>query len=252
MRQGLPFFLAFLCAQQSIRDSAIAFFMPAVVYGGIFPMQDLSQRFGYLNHIQAEVGYKFKSHFYVVLAGGGLVGDKVREAGLLQNYLSASLQQSGYMGMFDENGKVFAPTIRAAGWSAQLRGGKILPILRIPGHNPNCGLFVEVGGGYLRHRISIDKARSDRAPILEGDYLKGVDRLTGGWGFTESIGYRYFSNRLLLNFFIAIEAGQFFTRSLRGWAYDTGQRDVRRRLDSWVSVRVGWMIPLYEKAPLEE
>ncbi len=26
-------------------------------------MQEPSQRFGYLNHIQAEAGYKFKSHF---------------------------------------------------------------------------------------------------------------------------------------------------------------------------------------------
>jgi len=109
-----------------------------------------------------------------------------------------------------------------------------------------------VGGGYLRHRISIDKARSDRAPLLEGDYLKGVDRLTGGWGLIESIGYRFFSNRLLLNFFIAVEAGQFFTRSLRGWTYDTGQKDTRKRLDNWLSVRLGWMLPLYEKAPLDE
>ena len=252
MRQAFSFLFAFVWAQQSIRDSAIAFFMPAVMYGGLFPMQDLSQRFGYLNHVQVEAGYKFKSHLYIALAGGALVGDKVREAGLLQNYLSASLLQSGYMGMFDENGKVFAPTIRAAGWSALLRVGKIFPILRLPGQNPNCGPFMELGGGYLRHRISIDKARSDRAPLLEGDYLKGVDRLTGGWGFSQSLGYRFFSSRLLLNFFIAVEAAQFFTRSLREWTYDTGERDVRRRLDSWVSVRIGWVLPLYEKAPLEE
>jgi len=252
MRLGLWFFLSFLLAQQSIRDSAIAFFMPGVAYGGVFPMADLEKRFGYLNHIQAEVGYKFKRHFYVIGVGGGLVGDKVREVGLLRNYLSASLQRAGYIGMFDENGKIFAPTIRAAGWSAQLRLGKIFPSIRLPGQNPNCGPFIELGGGYLRHRISIDKARSDRAPLLEGDYLRGVDRLTGGWGLVESLGYRFFSSRLLLNFFVALEVGQFFTRSLRGYTYDTGRRDTRRRLDSWWSVRLGWMLPLYEKAPLDE
>jgi len=252
MRWALNFLFSLLWAQQSIRDSAIAFFMPAISYAGVFPMMDLAERFGYLSHIQAEAGYKFKSHFYLVGAGGGLVGDQVREAGLLSNYLSASLQSAGYIGMFDENGKVFAPTIRAAGWSAQLKVGKIFPALRLPGQNPNCGPFIEVGGGYLRHRISIDKARSDRAPLLEGDYLKGVDRLTGGWGLIESIGYRFFSNRLLLNFFIAVEAGQFFTRSLRGWTYDTGQKDTRKRSDNWLSVRLGWMLPLYEKAPLDE
>ncbi len=252
MRPALLFFLSLLLAQQSIRDSAIAFFMPGVSYGATFPMADLAQRFGYLNHIQAEVGYKLKRHFYIAALGGGLVGDKVREPGLLSNYLSGTLGQAGYVGMFDENGKVFAPTIRAAGWSAQLRFGKVFPAFRLTGQNPNCGPFLEVGGGYLRHRISIDKARSDRAPLLEGDYLRGVDRLTGGWGLVESIGYRFFSNRLLLNFFIALEAGQFLTRSLRGHTYDTGQRDTKRRLDSWVSLRLGWMIPLYEKAPLDE
>ncbi len=252
MRLGLLFLASLLLAQQSIRDSAIAYVMLGVVYGGVFPMVDLAKRFGYLNHIQAELGYKFKSHFYIVGLGGGLVGDKVREPGLLSNYLSASLLQAGYMGMFDENGKVFAPTIRAAGWSAQLRLGKIFPAARLPGQNPNCGPFIELGGGYLRHRISIDKARSDRAPLLEGDYLKGVDRLTGGWGLVQSVGYRFFSSKLLLNFFIALDAGQYLTRSLRGYTYDTGQRDTERRLDSWWSLRLGWMLLLYEKAPLDE
>jgi hypothetical protein len=244
--------MALTWAQLSIRDSAIAFFMPAVAYSGLFPRADLASRFGYLMVIQGEVGYKLRSHWYFILIGGGLIGDKVREAGLLTNYFSNSLSQSGYTGLFDENGRPFAPVIQAAGLTGQMRVGKIFPALRLPGQNPNCGPFVEFGAGYLRHRIDIDKARSDRAPILEGDYLRGVDRLTAGWGLTQSIGYRFFSSRLLLNFYVAVEAGQFFTRSLRGYVYDLGRPDTKQRLDAWMAFRGGWVLPLYEKAPLDE
>ncbi|MCS7298331.1 MAG: hypothetical protein NZ611_09000, partial [Bacteroidia bacterium] len=122
---------------------------------------------------------------------------------------------------------------------------------RLPKQNPNCGPYIEIGVGYLSHRILIDKARSERLPLLEGEYLKGLDRLTGGWGLTQSFGYRFFSNNGLINFLLGIEAGQYFTRSLRGYLYDRGMRDRARRRDFWGGVRVGWSLPLYEKAPAE-
>lgn len=241
-----------LWAQLSIRDSAIAFGMPAVAYGGYWPGADLGQRFGYLNAVQLEGAYKSKRHWTVAVVGLGLVGDQVREPGFLASYVSPSMQKAGYMVLFDENSKPVSPTMQAAGWGLQLRVGKLFPKARLPRHNPNCGPFVEVGAGYLRHRISLNKARSERLPLLEGDYLKGIDRLTAGWGLTEAVGYRFFSNTLLLNFYVALEAGQFFTKSLRGYQYDIGTQDRAARRDFWVGFRVGWVLPLYEKAPLDE
>ncbi|GIV23364.1 MAG: hypothetical protein N3A68_06875 [Bacteroidia bacterium] len=250
MRAPLLLF-ALLWAQQSIRDSAIRFWVPSVVYGGYFPAADLAKRFGYSSVIGGEIGYKFRNHLLITLQGGGLVGDKVTEPKLLDSLFLPSLAAAGMLAFVDENGRIFTPNLRQRGWTALLRIGKLFPRLRFPGQNPNCGPFIEIGIGYLSHRILIDKARSERLPLLEGEYLKGLDRLTAGWGLSESIGYRFFSNRGLINFFIAVEAGQYFTRSLRGYMYDRGLRDTKRRRDFWQGFRVGWSLPLYEKSPTE-
>lgn len=242
--------LSVLWAQQSIQDSAIHFFFLSPSYGGYFPQADLARRFGYSSVIGAEASYKFRSGVYITLQGGGLAGDRVHEEGLLEGLYLWSFYESGTVAFIDENGKIFSPTFRQRGWTASVRVGWIVSRLRLPGQNPNCGPFVEVGGGYLMHRIFIDKARSEKLPLLEGEYLKGFDRLTGGWGAVQSIGYRFFSNRGLINFFVAVEAGQYITRSLRGYMYDRGEKDTQRRQDFWVGFRVGWSVPLYEKAPL--
>lgn len=243
--------LTLLWAQQSIRDSAVHFFALSVGYGGYAPGADLARRFGWTHVLMAEAAYKLKNHFYGSLQGGGLFGDKVKEPGFLQSLLLPSLQAGGLLAFIDENGRIFTPNLRQRGWNATLRIGKILPRLRLPGQNPNCGPFLEIGVGYLSHRILIDKARSERLPLLEGEYLKGLDRLTEGWGLTEAVGYRFFSNRGLINFFVALEAAQYFTQGRRGYLYDMEARDTGWRRDFWQGLRVGWVLPLYEKAPLE-
>ncbi|MCX7764305.1 MAG: hypothetical protein N2253_05380 [Bacteroidia bacterium] len=238
-------------AQQSIRDSAIHFFFPTVMYQGMFPLADMAKRFGYSSAISAEVAYKLRSGLYLALQGGGLIGDKIVEEGFLESLSLPSFRKVGLLAFIDENGKVFTPALRQRGWTANFRIGYILSAFRLPGQNPNCGPFIEVGGGYLSHRILIDKARSERLPLLEGEYLKGLDRLTGGWGIMQSIGYRFFSSNGLINFVVGLEGGQYFTRSLRGYVYDKGERDTARRRDFFWGFRVGWSLPLYEKAPLE-
>jgi len=240
-----------LWAQKSIRDSVIGFFAPSVAYGGYAPAQDLAQRFGWTHVLGGEALYKSRWNLYIAVQGGGLAGDQVKEPHLLQGLNLTSLEQAGLWAFVDENGRIFTPNLRQRGWTASFRIGYVVSALRLPKQNPNCGPFIEVGVGYLTHRILIDKARSERLPLLEGQYLKGLDRLTAGWGLTEAIGYRFYGNRGLINFFVAVEAAQFFTRSLRGYLYDQGVRDTKQRRDFWQGIRIGWSLPLYEKAPAE-
>lgn len=243
--------LALMWAQQSIRDSVIAFGLLSVSYAGYFPQLDLARRFGYTGVVGGEIGYKTRVNLYFLLQGGGLIGDQVREPDFLAGLHLQSFWQTGSLAFVDENGRVFSPNLRQRGWQGSFRIGYIAQFLRLPGQNPNCGPFVELGLGYLRHRILIDKARSDRLPLLEGEYLKGLDRLSAGWGLTESLGYRFFANRGLINFFLAFEAGQFFTRSLRYYVYDQRKVEDRLRRDFWYGFRFGWSLLLYEKAPVE-
>lgn len=244
-------FLNLVWAQQSIRDSSIRFFLASVSYHGMFPQADLARRFGYSSAVGGEVGYKMRSGVYLLLQGGGLIGDKITERGFLESLSLPSFRKVGQLAFMDEGGKIFSPALRQRGWIGTIRIGYILRQLRLPKQNPNCGPYAEIGGGYLAHRVQIDKARSERLPLFEGDYLKGLDRLTAGWGLMQSIGYRFFSNNGLVNFIVGIELAQYFTRSQRGYAYDLGTRDTARRRDFWWGFRIGWSLPLYEKAPIE-
>jgi hypothetical protein len=88
-------------------------------------------------------------------------------------------------------------------------------------------------------------------PALEGDYLKGYDRLTSGFCLSEFVGYQLLSNSRLLNFFAGVELYQGFTRSRRDWNIDQVKKDDSPRLDLLSGIRVGWVLPLYRRAPKE-
>jgi hypothetical protein len=73
--------------------------------------------------------------------------------------------------------------------------------------------------------------------------------LSAGFGVHEFIGYFYFGNKRLINFFAGIELAQGFTKSLRGYDYDLRQTDTAMRKDLLYGVRIGWILPLYRKVP---
>lgn len=153
--------------------------------------------------------------------------------------------------MLDENGAIFYPRLGGRGLQIGARVGYILPLIKVLRPNPNSGFFVEVGGEFLRHRLLIDVAKSTSAPYLKGEYLKGYDRLTHGWGVGGSIGYRFWGNVPWLNFYVAVDYLYTYARSLRGYNYDLKQAEKDLRRDGAVGFRVGWCLPLFPRASSE-
>ncbi|MGQ9864321.1 MAG: hypothetical protein ACUVRD_07585 [Bacteroidia bacterium] len=241
---------ACLWAQMSIRDSVIWLFNTGVGYGGYFPLGDLGARFGYLSQVQGEIAYKNKKNLYFLLRGGALWAEKVRED-VVGKFILPSLQRGGTLGMLDENGNIFYPRLEGRGFQIGARVGYLLPIIKILRPNPNSGFFVEVGGEFLRHRLLIDVAKSTLAPYLKGEYLKGYDRLTQGWGIGASMGYRFWGNVPWLNFYVAVEYIHTYARSLRGYNYDLRQAENFLRRDAAIGFRAGWCLPLFPRASSE-
>jgi len=124
-------------------------------------------------------------------------------------------------------------------------GGYVFPII---GPNPNSGLMIAAGPVFFQHRILIDY-RDASLPQLEGDYLKGYDRLTNGYGLNEFIGYIHYGRRKLINFYVGFDFMQTWTTNKRGFNYDKGVADNKIRNDNLIGFRFGWVLTLYKRAP---
>ncbi|MCS7085320.1 MAG: hypothetical protein RMM53_10985, partial [Bacteroidia bacterium] len=242
-------------AQVSIADSSIAFVMPAVSYGGAFPLGRLAQRFGYLSLFTLECGFKFKSHWTLTASGAYLFTDLVRETQIF-NHLAFYKNVSNPDGTIstlvfwpDNSGAGYVPTFQGRGFVLALKAGKIFPAFRLPRNNPNCGVAVELGVQFVEHRIFVGLPLGREPNNVTGEYAKGYDRLTNGLGPIVTLGYRFFGNNRLINFFLGAEAACHFTRNRRKINYDLNALDEGLRSDVWVAFRFAWCIPLYRVAP---
>jgi hypothetical protein len=88
-------------------------------------------------------------------------------------------------------------------------------------------------------------------PQLEGEYLKGYDRLTNGLAANQFLGYFNMSNSRVVNFYIGIEAIEGWTQGRRTINFDTGMVDNEARFDMLMGLRFGWVLHLYERAANE-
>lgn len=236
-------------------DSSIAFVMPAVSYGGMFPVGDLGRRFGYVSLFTLECGYKFKQNWTLSASGAYFFTDVVRESGILNGlaFLKYVSDSDGSTSAFifwpDNNGAGYVPTFQGRGFTVALKAGKIIRAVRLPKANPNSGMTVEAGIQFVEHRIFINLPLEREPNNVSGEYAKGYDRLTNGLGPVVSLGYRFFGNNRLINFFLAAEAGLHFTQSRRKFNYDANVADDALRSDVLVGFRFSWCIPVYRVAP---
>jgi hypothetical protein len=226
---------------QTPKDSCLKMHLISAQFSIQMPGGDLEKRFG--NNLDAGGSYFFKTkkNFLFGLDAHYLFGEEIKE-----DVLAPLKTPEGTITNTDGNYGII--TVNQRGLIAQLCVGKIIP--KIFGFkispNPNSGLTVIAGGGYLLHYINIFNEENN-VPQISGDYSKGYDRLTGGICLKEFIGYTILSNNRLLNFYGGFEFYQGFTKSLRSYDYDLMRTDNTSRIDLIYGIRVGWILPIYKR-----
>jgi hypothetical protein len=244
MKKLLLFFISFCIfnfsyAQWQVRDSSL--FNPHITvgYGYSTPSGDLASRFG--NNGSLEIGFhiKDKKNWYYGVQFNYLFGNHVHEPNLLSNLLTSQGE------ILDEQGEIATMFIQERGFNVFFQGGKLFPVL---GSNKNSGILITTGVGLLQHKIRLEHQEA-KITQLEGDYLKGYDRLTNGLSLNQFIGYYLLSNNRLINFYIGAQATEGFTQSRRDWNLDTQTQDTEKRLDMLFGLRAGWILNLYQRAP---
>lgn len=235
------FFSTHSSAQLNVKDSAIA--MPWVSVQGGFNLTagDLALRHGYFTHVGAFAGYKTRRNWVYGIDGSYMFGNDIRETGLFSHLVDSKGN------ITDQNGDIATVVVGSRGLHVNLNAGKILPILS---PNPNSGLYLSVGAGFLAHKIRVE-TQDHVVPQLELDYRKGYDRLVQGLNISQFVGYAFMSSESFVKFYGGFYIQEGFTFEQRDIYFD--QPDVpvptSSRLDIQYGLRVGWLIPIYTRQP---
>lgn len=218
----------------SPRDSSLSVFTISASGGVMFPVGNFADRYGPVWAIGGDIRHKFKSNLLVGGSAHFLFGSEPTETQLLSNILPLIAGDGIFPGIeVAFRGLAFQGTI-----------GKIFPFPRFI--NPNSGISVQLGFGYTEYQNRIHVV-SGFTPQLEGDYLRGYDRLSAGLLSSQSVGYTHFSNNKTINFYVHLEFTQFIVKYLRGYQYDIGPVGSDYRMDWTIGLRAGWIIPFYPK-----
>jgi len=224
-------------AQKNFKTEKEKVFAFGASFGFYIPGGDLADRFGANSLIAFSPVYKTAKNVTFGLQGNFIFGRQIREEGILGEMQSENGE------IFDEQGQIAEILFFERGYILNATIGKIISFGNL---NPNSGLWIQAGVGFMQHKVRIEH-QNNRIPQLEGEYYKGYDRLSNGLSLYQSIGFFNLSNSKTTNFSLAFEAMEGFTQSRRDFNFDYGYKDTRKRLDILLGIKATWIIPVYTR-----
>jgi len=107
-------------------------------------------------------------------------------------------------------------------------------------------LVLSAKGGWLAHWIRFQNPGNTFIPI-QGEYRAGYDRFSSGFALGEQLAYRHLAKNRLINFEIALQFSQAFTRLKRNIQLDNPEVKPINRFDGLAGLQARWIIPFYKK-----
>jgi hypothetical protein len=206
--------------------------------GGIdLPAADMASRFGTSVRVGPSFMYKTMSNWMFGVKGDFFFGNQVREDSLMYNIRDRD-------GSFiNKNSQRVNAGLFERGYMIGLQAGKIIPLAKA---NPNNGLLLLTGAGFMQHKITITDLDKQIAQV-SGEYKKGYDRLANGIYLEQFIGYNRFDPGGLLNFHIGLDVVAGFNQGRRNYLYDVQRPGNEKRFDLLFGIRGGLYIPVFHQ-----
>jgi len=230
-----------LYAQRNVKDTIISSFLFHADYAFQMPYGALTANYGFNSTVGGGISYKTNQNWLFMATTNFIFGDQVKNR---ENILKLVSNSDGEV--IDGDGTITSLALYERGFHVQAEAGKIVHVFN---PNPNSGILVMAGLGYLQHRIRIE-TQFGTAPQIMGDYAKGYDKLRGGFALSAELGYLLMSNKRVMNFSITLEAIQAWTKNLRPYDFiEMKFNDNTRLSDTYLGIKIHWMIPTYQRAP---
>lgn len=223
--------------QRNLRDSTINTFITAVNYKFNLTSGDVSKLWGFNHEIGISLDNKFKNGLSIGVNAGFIFGNQFKDTLIFEGVVN------DYTTITAMSGAPASVLFLMRGMTSNFNVGYVFNKL---GNNPNSGLWIQGGAGFLMHKIRIESIY-DNVPQLEGDYRYGYDRLHMGFETREFIGYLFQADQRFLNFYAGFEFIQGWTENQRNYNFDLGGPDPGIKQDFFWGAKVGWLIPIYKR-----
>lgn len=231
----LPVTLSAQSVRSNILDTTVNAKLFSINYCAQIPGGDLANRFGSSYTFGANFLFKINKNWLLGAEANYLFGAKVKEdSGIyaLANANRTFTAHDGSVGMIDLNER---------GYMLSAKFGKII---RAFGSNPNSGIMLLGGVGFIQHKIKIIDVFSN-LPQLDGEYRKGYDKLSNGILLSQFAGYSHLDKNKLINFYIGLEVMEGFTQNRRDWDFTEMKKDDSKYFDLLLGLKAGWILPFY-------
>lgn len=229
-------------AQNASDHSNNRIVLPQVSVSAQKPFGDLENRFGKNAAICPSVLWKFKNNFMLGIGGAWIFGNTVKNKNLFDNIIGPSGQ------IIDNNGNFSVVEVNQRGFYSTINFGYLWKTLL---HHKNAGFYSSLGFGYLQHKINI-QAPEATVPQLNGEYLKGYDRLTGGTAIRMLHGLLFISNNRRVNFTVSLETIYAHTKNMRSYHFQPYGSEKSPRKDILFGGQMGIVLPIFLKDKNEE
>ena len=207
-------------------------------YKAAIPVGSLALRYGFMNGAGLDLYYKTKKNILLGINANLFFGRSVKNVDYI-NIFKDPVQ--GYLFTNDGTPVNVAASMRGSQFMGVL--GKLLPVFK---KKPQLSVLLQAGAGFLQHKYLFS---APNALQFSKEYLKGYDRLSNGFAFSEQAGICNFGLNRLINFNIGIEATQAFTKNRRFYDYATKGTDTKNYLDMLIALKCSWVLPVkaYDK-----
>jgi hypothetical protein len=226
---------------QTIEEDRLLVPMISANFGFNYSTGDFADRFGNSGQVGAGFMLKFKSNLLIGVEGNYLFNNDIQN----DDYYNYLANEDGFI--TNIYGEVGVTAERLAGFTIFGKVGYVIPVLN---PNPNSGIFVSAGAGLMQHKIFIQD-RYNNIAQLEEEYRVGYDRLCNGLMTTQFVGYMFFSEKAVWNFYAGFEFTQGFTQNRRDWDFIEQRKINDDRLDLLYSFKFGWVISLHKRMSSE-
>ena len=206
-----------LIAQVSVKDSSIYTPLVGVSYGYYMPSGDFKNRFGNNSSVMLNVDFKTRKDWTWGLNGSYFFCKDIKES-LFDSIIGSDGS------IINSKGEISDIRLFERGFTVSVTFGRIFSFKK---PNPNSGILLNVGLGFIQHKIRIETI-GNNVPQLSKEYKKGYDRLSNGLLLSENLGYLFLSNNRLQNFYVGLECMQGFTQSSRSFDFETMHKDSQK------------------------
>lgn len=211
-------------------------------YNAQFPLGDMSKRFGFNSLIGAHISYKTSNNWLVGGEVGVLFGSRVKEGNILSHIATQSGQ---HITLFNDLTGVSPSEI---GYNVKFVAGKIIPFSE---KYPDAGLLLLTGFGFLEHKIAVNVKRTE-LPQFDKTYRTGYDRLSNGPVLSQFIGGVFMERKRFVSLYGGVQFDIGFTQGRRAFDFYLQRPLNDKRLDMFIGVKLGWIIPVFLQASEKE